>query len=310
MSTVAWCAEHLPRLDGKTALVTGAASGLGFETALGLGSLGAAVWLCDRNVSGGEQAVQRIRTVCPNAVLQFVALDLGDLNAVGRFARQRAPEQVDILVNNAGLLPPLQRATTVDGHELKFGINVLGHFALTEGLMRRLRASTAPRVVWVSSLVHRRAQIDFDDLNATRHYDPQGAYNQAKLACLMLAVELHHRSRDTMPHLTAVAAHPGVAKTAISHSRDGQARRGLRDHLTDAALWLAMNLFSQPQDHGARCILHAAASDTVDGGDFWGPDGFAEMRGQPTRVALSKMAKSINQRQRLWTACETLIDPP
>lgn len=308
MSTVAWCAEHLPRLDGKTALVTGAASSLGFETALGLASLGAEVWICDRNVPGGEQAMQRICSACPNAQLTFVELDLGDLTAVGRFTRRGAPAQLDILVNNAGLLPPLQRATTVDGFELKFGINVLGHFALTNGLMRALKASDAPRVVWVSSLVHRRAQIDFDDLNAVRHYDPQGAYNQAKLACLMLAMELHHRTRDTVPHLTAVAAHPGVARTAIGQSRNGQARRGLRDHLTDAAFWLAMNVFSQPQDVGARCILQAAAGDDVEGGDFWGPDGFAEMRGQPTRVALSQMAKSINQRQRLWTACEAFID--
>lgn len=106
MSTVAWCAEHLPRLDGKTALVTGAASGLGFETALGLASLGAEVWICDRNVPGGEQAMQRIRSACPNAPLTFAELDLGDLTTVGRFTRRAAPAQLDILVNNAGLLPP------------------------------------------------------------------------------------------------------------------------------------------------------------------------------------------------------------
>lgn len=308
MNNIAWCAQHLPDLTGRTALVTGAASGLGYETALGLASRGAEVWLADRNVDGGRAALQRIQSVCPQATLHFAALDLGDLRAVKGFVAEQAPPRLDLLVNNAGLLPPLQRATTVDGFELKFGINVLGHFALTEALMPLLATSDAPRVVWVSSLVHRRAQIDFDDLNAERHYDPQGAYNQAKLACLMLAMELHHRSRSTLPHLAAVAAHPGVAKTAIGSSRDGQARTRLRDHLTDFAFWLAMKGFSQPQDLGARCILQAAAGADVQGGEFWGPDGFGEMRGQPKRVALSSPAMDAAQRQRLWAACKALIN--
>lgn len=310
MNTRTWCARHLPNLTGRTALVTGAASGLGYETALGLASRGANVWLADRNVDGGHTAIERIQNACPDAPLHFAALDLGDLRAVKAFAADRAPSRLDILVNNAGLLPPLKRATTVDGFELKFGINVLGHFALTEALMSALAGSEAPRVVWVSSLVHRRAQIDFDDLNAERHYEPQRAYNQAKLACLMLAMELHHRSRGTLSRLTAVAAHPGVAKTAIGRSRDGQARRGLHDHLTDAAFWLAMNVFSQPQDVGARCLLQAAAGHDVEGGDFWGPKGFGEMRGEPTRVGLSRSALDPARRQRLWASCEALIKAP
>jgi NAD(P)-dependent dehydrogenase (short-subunit alcohol dehydrogenase family) len=307
VNNIAWCAQHLPDLTGRTALVTGAASGLGFETALGLASRGADVWMADRNVEGGHAALARIQSACPETTLHLAVLDLGDLKAVKAFAADQAPSRLDILVNNAGLLPPLQRATTTDGFELKFGINVLGHFALTEALMPALACSEAPRVVWVSSLVHRRAQIDFDDLNAERDYDPQRAYNQAKLACLMLAMELHHRSRRTPPQLTAVAAHPGIAKTAIGRSRDGQRRAGIRDHLTDAAFWIAMNVFSQPQDVGARCLLQAAAGSNVQGGEFWGPDGFGEMRGAPTRVALSAPAQDADQRQRLWAACAAMV---
>jgi NAD(P)-dependent dehydrogenase (short-subunit alcohol dehydrogenase family) len=304
--TAEWSRATLPNLHGRIALVTGAASGLGFETALGLAARGAQVWLSDRNVAGGEAAVERIRAECPDADLHFIPLDLGDLAAIRRFAAEWPASRLDILVNNAGLLPPLQRATTHDGLELKFGVNVVGHFLLTETLMPKLAASESPRVVWVSSLVHRRASIDFDDLNAERHYEPQRAYNQAKLACLMLAMELHARTRDTLPSLCAVAAHPGIAKTSIGDSRQGQPRRRLADHLTDFAFWIAMRWLSQPQGQGARCILQAAAGQDVRSGDFWGPDGRGEMRGAPTRVPLSAAAADAGERGRLWAACEGL----
>lgn len=305
MSLPDWCQAQLPELQGQRWLITGAASGLGYETARGLASRGAEVWLADRNRAGGEAAVARLCEAFPGAVLRFLELDLGDLAAVRRFAAD-VREPLDGLVNNAGLLPPLQRATTRDGLELKFGVNVVGHFALTEGLRPALQASAAPRVVWVSSLVHRRARIAFDDLNAERSYEPQRAYNQAKLACLMLAMELHARSRADWPALTAVAAHPGVARTAIGESRRGQPRRRVVDHLSDLAFWMAMRGFSQPAEIGARCLLMAAAGREVRGGDFWGPDGFGELRGEPTRVPLSKAAADPEQRARLWAACEAL----
>lgn len=308
MTTLDWCERHLPNLKGKRALITGAAGGLGYETAVGLASRGAQVILADRNVEGGRDAMQRLREQCPDARMDFRAIDLADLASVRRFAEvfNADPQPLDILVNNAGILPPLQRRTTVDGYELKFGINVLGHFALGGLLLPSLRRSAAPRVVWVSSMVHRHAKIDFDDLQGERSYEPQRAYNQAKLACLMLALELDARARQAGVALAGIAAHPGVAKTPLGESRKGQARRKIADHLTDFAFWVAMNVFSQSQDRGALPILYAAASVEAVGGGFYGPDGFAEMRGNPVQVKASKPALDLAQRQRLWAECERL----
>jgi NAD(P)-dependent dehydrogenase (short-subunit alcohol dehydrogenase family) len=308
MSTLDWCSKNLPDLSGKHALVTGAAGGLGYETAVGLASRGARVILADINKEGGNAAVERIRAQLPQARVEFRALDLADLASVRGFANafSAATGPLDILVNNAGILPPLQRRTTKDGFELKFGINVLGHFALTGLLLPSLLKSPAARVVWVSSLVHRHAQIDFDDLQAERSYAPQRAYNQAKLACLILALELQGRAEAAGVRIAGLAAHPGVAKTPLGDSRKGQARQGLTDHLTDFAFWVAMNIFSQPQDRGALPILQAAAAAAAKGGEFYGPDGFGEMRGLPTRVQASKPALDPQVRRRLWAECERL----
>lgn len=310
MSTAAsaWCQSRLPDLHGRRYLITGAASGLGFETAAGLASRGATVVLADRNVAGGANAAAEIQALTPGASVEFQPLDLADLASVRHFAAARLAENrpLDGLVNNAGILPPLQRRTTVDGFELKFGINVLGHYALTGLLLPLLKQAPAARVLWVSSLVHKRAEIDFADLHGSRRYAPQRAYNQAKLACLMLALELDARARRAGLTLQGIAAHPGIARTPLGESRKGQTRRGLHDHLTDIAFWLAMRVFSQPQQLGALPLLHAIAVDTVVGGGFYGPDGWAEMRGAPIAVQPSKPALDAEQRQRLWQACEQL----
>ncbi len=308
MSTLDWCSKNLPDLSGKRALVTGAAGGLGYETAVGLVSRRAQVILVDINREGGQAAVERIRAQLPEAIVEFRVLDLADLANLRGFAAalNAGGAPLDILVNNAGILPPLQRRTTKDGFELKFGINVLGHFALTGMLLPRLLESAAARVVWVSSLVHRHAAIDFDDLQGEHGYAPQRAYNQAKLACLILAMELQSRAEAAGARIAGLAAHPGVAKTPLGDSRKGQARQGVTDHLTDFAFWIAMNIFSQPQDRGALPILQAAAAADARGGEFYGPDGFGEMRGNPKRVKPSKPAHDADIRRRLWQECERL----
>ncbi|MGH8461934.1 MAG: oxidoreductase [Stenotrophobium sp.] len=308
MSTLDWCDAYLPRLDGRRALVTGAAGGLGYETALGLAARGAQLILADRNVEGGKSALDRIRAQLPDARVEFHAIDLADLAGVRKFAEALNADALplDILVNNAGILPPLQRRVTTDDFELKFGINVLGHFALDGLLLPSLLLSAAPRVVWVSSLVHRHAKIDFDDLQGERSYEPQRAYNQAKLACLMLALELDARAKKSAVPLAGIAAHPGVARTPLGDSRKGQPRRKVVDHLADFAFWIAMNIFSQPQDRGALPILYAAAAVDAKAGSFYGPDGFGEMRGNPVEVQASKPALDAEQRQRLWEICKQL----
>ncbi len=308
MSQLQWCQTRLADLSGRRALVTGAASGLGFETARGLAACGAQVILADRNVDGGHAALARIRDQLPTAALEFRALDLADLASVRGFATALLGDgrPLDIVVNNAGILPPLQRRTSVDGFELKFGINVLGHFALDGLLLPALCASPAARVVWVSSLVHRHGRLDFSDLHAQHRYTPQRAYNQAKLACLVLALELQQRAQAAGSRLAALAAHPGVARTALGASRAGQPRRRLSDHLADAAMWAAMRYCGQEQDRGARPLLYAAAGADALGGEFWGPDGWGEMAGAPRRVRPSPPALDAMTRQRLWAACEQM----
>lgn len=307
-----WARSHLPDLRGRCALVTGGAGGLGLETARGLAALGAEVWIADRNVAGAEAAAAQLRAEAPAAIIQTLPIDLADLDSVSRFASLLGERvsTLDLLVNNAGILPPLQRAETRNGFELKFGINVLGHFALCTALKPLLQRSAAPRLVWVSSLVHRHAAIDFDDLQAVRRYEPQTAYNQAKLACLMLAMEAHRRSRQDWPALCSVAAHPGIARTGIGESRRGQARTRIKDRLADAAFWFAMHALGQAADRGARCVLQASAGVDVQGGDFWGPNGLAEFGGDPRRVAISAPAKDLDQCRRLWDVCETLTGTP
>ncbi|MDP9141501.1 MAG: oxidoreductase [Pseudomonadota bacterium] len=307
-TTVAWSQANLPDLHGKRALVTGAASGLGLETALGLAARGAEVIIADRNVAGAKAALAQITALHPQAQVSIRELDLGDLALIRRFASELLADArpLDILINNAGILPPLQRRTTADGFELKFGINVLGHFALTGLLLPALLAAPAARVVWTSSLVHRHGKLNFDDLNAERRYDHQAAYNQAKLACLVLAMEMQQRFIQAAVAATALAAHPGIARTSIGASRNGQPRLNIVDKLADLAFWIAMRCFGQEQDRGARPILVAAADANARGGEFYGPDGFSEFSGEARRVKLSPPAQDPATRQRLWAACEQM----
>lgn len=304
---IAWCQRQLPELAGRRALVTGAASGLGFYTALGLAARGAQVVLADRNREGGVAAAEAIRTLAPAGGAEFRALDLADLNCVRCFADELLAQwqMLDLLINNAGILPPFERRTTAGGCELAFGIGVVGHFALTARLLPRLLAASAPRVVWVSSLVHRHARIDFDDLHGERSYAPQRAYNQAKLATLMLALEWQARAGG---RLASLAAHPGIARTRLGDSRKDQPRRKPIDRLQDVALWIAMRGFGQSAQRGARPILYAAAAQAAHGGEFYGPDGFAEFSGEPRCVRPSAPALDQAQRARLWDVCEQLAD--
>ena len=308
MTTLDWCRKNLPKLDGKRALVTGAASGLGYETAAGLAAMGANVILADRNVEGGQAAVKKIRDSMFGVRVEFREIDLGNLAEIRRFSEKLSADEepLDILVNNAGILPPFERRETTDGFELKFGINVLGHFALNGLLLESLRRSATPRVVWVSSLVHRHANIDFNDLQAKRSYEPQRAYNQAKLACLVLAMELHARAKQAGMALSVTAAHPGVARTGLGDARATEKHRRARDYAEAAAFWVAMKWLSQPQGRGALPILHAAAADSVRSGMFFGPDGLGEMKGDPKEVKPSKPALDPVLRQRLWAECERL----
>jgi NAD(P)-dependent dehydrogenase (short-subunit alcohol dehydrogenase family) len=303
-----WTAEDVPDLGGKRALVTGAASGLGLEAAMALARHGAAVTLADRNVEGGAAAVRRIREQSPQARVEFKALDLSDLAFVRGFASEvtSAGLPLDILINNAGILPSLQRRTTRDGFELAFGIGHLGHFALTGLLLESLLRSPAPRVVSTSSLVQAYAQIDFDDLQAEGSYEAQRAYNQTKLATLMFALELQQRASAAGSRLISLAAHPGVARTPLGDARMREPPRRLRDRVERWAYNAMMYWAGQAADRGARPILYAATAPDAVGGGFYGPDGFQQFAGYPTRVKPSTPASDPVLRRRLWSASEEL----
>ncbi len=303
-----WTETDIPSLTGKRALITGAASGLGYEVARALAQHGAGVIVADRNVDGGKAACDRIRASAPQSQVEFRPLDLADLSLIRSFAGSIVGEDepLDILINNAGILPPLERRTTRDGFELKFGINHLGHFALTSLLIPALKRSKAPRVVTVSSLVQGWGKIHFDDLQLEHHYEPQLAYNQAKLACLMFALELATRCKVAGSPLMSLAAHPGVARTAIGEVRKTETRKHIRDYLETFAFNFAMRFLGQSADRGALPILFAATSPDAVSGGFYGPDGIGQASGYPKRVPPSPAASDPLARQRLWEISEKL----
>lgn len=298
----AWARANLAARSGARALVTGGASGIGLNVARGLGALGAEVCIADVNADAGEAAVAALRAELPDAGFSFARLDLADPASVTAFCEGFDASALDILVNNAGILPPLRRVETAQGEELAFAISVLGHFALTAGLLGRLEAAEAPRVAWLSSLVHKRGTMRLDDL-ACHDYEAQHAYNQAKIASLMLALEGEARARAAGAKLVSLAAHPGVARTGIGHSRDGQPRQNLHDRLTDFAFHAAMRLLGQPAEVAARPVLRAAVDVQLPGGSLFGPGGLGETRGAPRLLTPTAVARDADARAQLWDYC-------
>ena len=290
-----WTPADLPDQSGRTALVTGANSGLGLHTSLELARSGARVLLAVRTPAKGEQALARIRTEVPAAAVELVALDLASLGSVQAAADdvlQRAPA-LDLLVDNAGVMA-LPRRTTADGFEMQLGTNHLGHFALTGRLLPALLAADAPRVVVVSSGAHRAGRIDFDDLMSERSYARWGAYGQSKLANLLFARELSRRADGT---LLVASAHPGYAATNL---QTGQGSR-----LLEGAMAIANRAVAQSDAQGAWPSLYAATMPDVQPDDYWGP-GFFELRGHPRRVDRTPAAKDDVVAHRLWQVSETL----
>src|SRR4051812_23752088 len=224
---------QVPSQLGRTAVVTGATGGLGYEAALALAKAGAEVILTGRDDQKGRSAVEKIGHEVTGSNVSYEQLDLASLASVADFAqRMHSRQSLDLLINNAGVMALPHRQTTADGFEMQFGTNYLGHFALTARLMPLLRGASAPRVVSVSSLAHRTGRIDFDDLQGARVYSPWKAYGQSKLAMLMFALELQRRSDAAGWNLTSNAAHPGFARTGLFASGPG----GLLSFASDLAV--------------------------------------------------------------------------
>ncbi len=289
-----WTTNNIPDLTGKTAIVTGANSGIGYEAALALAAKGARVIMACRNIEKGEAAAQQIHSKYPEAALEVMALDLSDLASVRAFVADFTGRysSLDILCNNAGVMALPERYETVDGFEMQFGTNHLGHFALTGLLLDMLQSTPGARVVTVSSGGHRMGKVEFDNLNAERVYKRWGAYGLSKLANLLFTYELQRRLESAGKDVTAVAAHPGYTATNL------QAHSGLFSFLN--------NFLAQNQDMGALPTLYAATASNVRGGDYIGPDGFLEQRGYPKKVNSSDASHDETVARQLWEVSEEL----
>jgi NAD(P)-dependent dehydrogenase (short-subunit alcohol dehydrogenase family) len=297
---MSWSSADIPDQRGRVALVTGANSGLGLITARELARHGAGVVIACRNLDKAERAAAEIRAAVPAAELQVSQLDLASLDSVRAFAARVGAEhpRVDLLINNAGIMAPPRRLT-VDGFESQFGTNHLGHFALTGLLLERLRAAPAPRVVTLSSVMHRLGRINFGDLQSEHGYNSWLAYSQSKLANLMFAFELQRRAVAADLELLSLAAHPGYSATNLQTA--GPA------HWYEKVFGVLGNrLMAQSAAMGALPSLFAATSPELPGGTFVGPGGIGEVRGAPKVVGAAGRAYDENAWQRLWEASEQL----
>jgi NAD(P)-dependent dehydrogenase (short-subunit alcohol dehydrogenase family) len=296
-----WDTGEMPSLDGRTAVVTGANSGLGLVTARELARAGAHVVIAVRDVEKGRGALERIRSALSpgDVALDVVRLDLADLSSVRAGAQQLAEShpRLDVLINNAGVMAPPRRLTA-DGFESQLGTNHLGHFALTGLLLTTLLAAPAPRVVTLSSGAHRIGTIRFDDLQWERGYNNWRAYGQSKLANLMFAFELARRAALAGTALRSLAAHPGYAHTNLQFA--GPARWYER-----AAMAVTNRVIAQSAEMGALPTLYAAVME-LPSGTFVGPDGFMEQRGHPKVVTAAAKAYDEQAWRRLWEISEAL----
>ena len=295
-----WTENDVPDQTGRLAIVTGSNTGLGYDTARVLAGRGATVVMAVRDTAKGDAAADRIRAISPGADITVRKLDLGSLASVRDAAAEMTETypRIDLLINNAGVMyPPKQ--TTADGFELQFGTNHLGHFALTGLLLKNLLDVEGSRVVVVASIAHNiRAKIDFDDLQwERRRYDRVAAYGQSKLANLMFAYDLQRRLAAAKAKTIAVAAHPGVAATELLRHVPGASLPGVN--------WLSGKLLNS-SELGALPTLRAATDPAVRGGQYYGPDGFRELRGYPVLATSSKQSQGVAVQERLWTVSEEL----
>jgi len=302
MSLQGWQPGNLPPQAGKLAVVTGAASGLGYEIALALAQGCADVIVAGRNEAKGCEAVGKFRMLAPKALVRFERLDLANLASVSDFAGRlgTAGRPVDLLVNNAGVMALPKRLVTADGFEMQLGTNYLGHFALTGLLLPLLRLSRGPRVVQVSSLAHRYGQIRFDDLQGERRYRPWAAYFQSKLASLLFACELQRRSDAHRWGLLSSAVHPGFAQTGLY--ANGLGARSLLSRLSRSL----GKMVSQSAADGALPALFALASADAQPGGFYGPGGLFEFAGPPAAAYVFRRARDQAVARKLWQVAEQL----
>ena len=297
-----WTADAIPSQEGRVALVTGANSGLGLATARALSARGATVVMACRSLRKAEAARSQLLEAGLTG-LDLLELDLADLNSVQRAASELRDRygHLDLLLNNAGVMAP-PRTLTNQGHELQFGVNHLGHMALTLQLLPLMQSRHDARVVTVTSGAQYFGKIRWDDPSWSKGYDRYGAYGQSKLANVMFALELEARQQEQGSGIRSLAAHPGLARTDLQPTAIATGGNRL-----EALAYRLMDPLFQSATMGALPQLHAATAETVQGGEHYGPDQWGGMRGHPTRCRIAPPALDREQRQRLWQLSERLI---
>jgi NAD(P)-dependent dehydrogenase (short-subunit alcohol dehydrogenase family) len=303
MATSRWTADQIPDLSGKTIIVTGGNSGIGYEAARQLARKRALVVLACRDLDKAQAAIDGIRSADVGANVEAMALDLASLASVRTFADafRARHQQLHVLCNNAGVMA-LPYRKTADGFEMQFGTNHLGHFALTGLLIDRLLATPGARVVTVSSGAHRMGKIRFEDLHWERGYRKWLAYGQSKLANLLFTYELQRRLDAAGAKVLSVACHPGYAATNLQLAGPRMAGSSLMESVSD----MANRVFAQNAAMGALPTLYAATAADVGPGDYIGPDSLGELWGHPRKVSSNARSRDRAAAQRLWDISERI----
>ena len=294
-----WTIDSIGNLEGKRVIITGGASGIGLEAAKVLGAKGAEVVLAVRNMDKGERAVARVKADNPTANISLMHLDLGDLQSVQKFALEFSEKYktLNLLINNAGvMIPPYQK--TKDGFELQFGTNHLAHFALTGLLLPLLTSTPGSRVVTVSSIASRGAKIYFDNLDGSKGFSTMNFYRQSKFANLLFGKELNSRLKESGAETISIVCHPGVSATNLFMRGSGKEGGKVMNFL--------LGLFAQPAHKGALPTLFAATNMQLQGGEYIGPDGIANFRGNPIITSEGDKLFKADISQKLWDVSEEL----
>ncbi len=291
-----WTTSKIASQEGQIILITGANSGLGLEAAKVLSGRGAKVIMAVRNLEKGNQAAKAITSEYPNAQVDVMQLDLADLESVQIFVDEFKSKytQLHILINNAGVMWPPRRESTKQGFESQFGINHLGHFALTGLLLDILKNTPNSRIVNQSSLAHTMiSKLNFDDLNWEKSYNKNKAYAQSKLANLLFTYELDRKLKKNGNSCISVACHPGVTATNLFRSSNSVVNWG-------------SGLIGQRVEMGTLPMLRAATEEGLKGGEYIGPKGFMGMSGYPVRVKSTATANNVDLARKLWSVSEEL----
>lgn len=288
--------SDVPDQSGKVAFVTGANTGIGYEAARVLAERGARVLLGCRSEDKANEAIEKIKASKPDADLIWVPLDLASLDSIKQAADQVNEEaQLDLLINNAGVMIP-PKETTADGFELQFGVNHLGHYALTGHLLGKIKDQPGARIVNVSSLAHRNGSIDYNDIHADKSYSRMGRYSMSKFANILFTYELQRKLEAAGSQTLSVACHPGGSATEL----------GRHIPAVFTLLLLPLNLVMNSAAEGALPTLMAATADDVKGGDYFGPKQMGEMRHSAHKVRTIRASQDEDDARKLWDVSEDL----